>query len=365
MTQKPSIIVPDYAGGSLVNLVAEIEQRLTGHSESPRLHPHLADLIPMGHSYVLVLFDGLGALQLDHPSADALAVSQRGAIEAPFPATTTVSLSTIATGMPPARHGLLGYQLWMPELDVVVNTIRWTTLWGDPVDYDTAGLLPSPNLWERLRAAGREPITVQPGNFAGSALSTALYRGCRFEPVSSVDDLVEATADLATEPGRLIFAYLPHVDFAAHTHGQASPEYEEALRIVAAAWHRLIHRIPDGAALIGTGDHGHVDFERQVQIPRPDHDGRTFYGDGRAMFVKGDGAVLAGSLPATWFPIDAVRPWWGPEPRHPAFSERAPDGLLVADDDTLLLHRFSDDRMIGNHGALTDAERLIPLLIGN
>jgi Type I phosphodiesterase / nucleotide pyrophosphatase len=361
----PTIIVPDYAGGSLVNLVAELEQRLTGYSESPRLYPHLADLIPMGHSYVFVLFDGLGSLQLGHPAAAALAASHRGSIDAPFPATTTVSLASIATGMTPTRHGLLGYQLWMPELDTVVNTIKWTTLWGDPVDYDTATLLPGPNLWERLRAAGREPITVQPGAFAGSALSAALYRGCRFESAHTVDELVEASASLATEPGRLILTYLPHVDFAAHVHGQASPEYEDALLTVAAAWHRLTHLVPDGATLVGTADHGHVDLARQIRVSTEDHDGRTFYGDGRAMFVRGEGASLAERLPATWYSLDAMEEWWGPGPRHRRFLERAPDGALVADDDILLLHRHSDDRMIGNHGALTDAERLVPLLVGD
>ena len=81
------------------------------------------------------------------------------------------------------------------------------------------------------------------------------------------------------------------------------------------------------------------------------------------MFVKGDGAALAGSLPATWFSLDQMKDWWGPEPRHKAFNSRSPDGVLVADDDTLLLHRHSDDRMIGNHGALTDSERLVPLLV--
>ena len=358
----PSITVPDYHGGSLLNLVAEIEQRLTGHSASPRLHSHLGDLIPMGHSYVLFLFDGLGSLQLNHPAAAPLAASQRAALDSPFPATTTVSLATIATGLPPSQHGLLGYQLWMPEVDVVVNTIKWTTLWGDPVEYDTATLLPAPNLWERLDAAGREPITVQPGHFTDTALSKALYRGCRFEPAYTVDEVVEATAQLAAEPGRLIVTYLPHIDFAAHTHGQGSGEYLDALATVATAWHRATHLVPADATLLGTGDHGHVDFDRQVSIAKEDHDDRTFYGDGRAMFVRGDGASLAESLPATWIPLEDMAAWWGPGPVHNAFDGRAPDGVLVADDDTLLLHRHSDDRMIGNHGALTDAERLVPLL---
>jgi hypothetical protein len=260
---------------------------------------------------------------------------------------------------------LLGYQSWFPELDRVVNTIKWTTLWGDPVDYDTSTLLPAPNLWERLSAAGVEPITVQPGDFIGSPLSKALYRGCRIEPAFTVDETVEATLQLAAEPGRLVFTYLSHVDFAAHVFGQDSAQYGEALATVARVWERVASGLPAGAIMVGTADHGHVDFpkHRQVRIPRGLQDGRVLYGDGRAMFVRGDGAPLAAELPATWVPIDDMAGWWGPGPQHRSFDDRAPDGALIADDDVLLLHKRSDDRMIGNHGALTDAERLIPLLV--
>jgi len=363
----PSITVPDYAGGSLPNLVSELEFRLTGSSRFTPLHPALAAEIPNASTYVLFLFDGLGSLQLGHPSAAPLKSALRSSIDAPFPATTTVSLASVATALSPSQHGLLGYQSWIPEVDRVVNTIKWTTLWGEPVDYDTSSLLPSPNLWERLSATGIEPITVQPGNFVGSPLSKALYRGCRMEPAFTLDETVEATLQLAAEPGRLVFTYLPHVDFAAHVYGQDSGEYGEALSTVAWAWERVASRLPEGAALIGTADHGHVDFpkHRQVKIPRELHEGRVFYGDGRAMFVRGDGAPLAAEVPATWIPIEDMVDWWGPGPRHASFDGRSPDGVLVADDGALLLHKRSDDRMVGNHGALTDAERLIPLLVAD
>ena len=363
----PSITVPDYAGGSLVNLVAELERRLTGASPSPGLNSTLATTIPDAAAYVLFLFDGLGSLQLSHPAAASLRSSLRASIDSPFPATTTVSLATVATGLPPSQHGLLGYQSWFPEVDRVVNTIKWTTLWGEPVDYDTSSLLPAPNLWERLNAAGVEPITVQPGNFIGSPLSKALYRGCRIEPTFTLDETVEATVQVAAEPGRLVFSYLPHVDFAAHVYGQDSEEYGEAIATAAWIWEQVAARLPEGAALIGTADHGHVDFakDRQIRIPRELHEDRVFYGDGRAMFVLGDGASLAADLPATWVPIGDMAEWWGPQPRHPSFDGRSPDGALIADDDVLLLHKRSDDRMIGNHGALTDAERLIPLLVAD
>ena len=361
----PTITIPDYSGGSLPNLVSELEHRLAGSSPAPRLTPSLAAEIPEASTYVLFLFDGLGTFQLNHAAASPLKEALRGSIDAPFPTTTTVSLATIATGLPPSQHGLLGYQSWLPEVDQVVNTIKWTTLWGEPVEYDTTSFLPSPNLWERLTEAGVEPITVQPGNFLGSPLSKALYRGCRVEPAFTLEETAEATVQLAEEPNRLVFSYLPHVDFAAHVSGQDSAEYSDALATVARVWEQVAARLPDGAVMVGTADHGHIDFpkDRQVKIPKVAHDGRVFYGDARAVFVLGEGAPLADELPARWIPIEDVADWWGPGPRHPAFDQRAPDGILVAEDDRLLLHRRANDRLVGNHGALTDAERMIPLLV--
>lgn len=358
----PSTRPPDYTGAGLINLAAELETRLGSRPPAPGLTN--SALLPEAATYVLVLFDGLGVGQLSHPAAAGLNSSLAATLDAPFPTTTTVSLATIATGLPPGQHGLLGYQLWLPELQVVANTIKWTTLWGERVDYDTGGLLPE-TCWERLTQAGREPITVQPGNFRGSALSLALYRGCRFEPAFGAEEIVTATLDLAGQPGRFIFTYVPHIDFAAHLYGQDSAEYERALATANAIWEELQRRIPATATLLGTADHGHVDFlfERQIRLPKEIEVDHTLYGDSRVMFVKGEPIPTTG-LPATWIPAAGLEDWWGPGPRHPSFAGRAPDGVLVADDDALILHSHSDKRLVGHHGGLTDAERQVPLLIG-
>ena len=361
-----TLVLPDYLGGSVVNLAAELEVRLTGSSASPPLHGGLAELVPEASTYVLVLFDGLGDRQLDHRTAAPLRASRVAGLDAVFPTTTTVNLASVATGLPPSRHGLLGYQQWIPEVDAVVNTIKWTTLYGDPIEFDTTNLLPAPNLWERLSAAGREPITVQPAHFAASPLSRALYRGCRIEDAYSIDDIVEATSQLAAEPGRLVFTYLPHVDFAAHVFGQRSLEYAEAIAMVGAVWERIEQSLPDHAVAVGIADHGHIDVPegRQVKIEKPLHAGRDFYGDSRVMFVRGDDPeMLAADLPATWVPLDEMRHWWGPGPVHEAFEARVPSGALIADPGYMVLHKASDDRMVGNHGGLTDAERRVPLLV--
>ena len=98
----------------------------------------------------------------------------------------------------------------------------------------------------------------------------------------------------------------------------------EALGAINAAWELICNRLPPESVALATADHGHIDFpkSKQYEIAKKDHEGRIFYGDGRAMFVKGEGESLAAQLPATWFPVDEVKHWWGPGPRHPDFKER-------------------------------------------
>jgi hypothetical protein len=356
---------PDYGGGGLVNLVAELERRLTGKALSPGLYPDLAAAVPGAATYLLVLCDGLGDFQLAHPAAAPFAAARRAALDAPFPTTTTVSLATIATGLPPARHGLIAYQLWLPERAQVANTIKWTTLWGDPMGLAFESFLPRPNLWERVAAAGVEPIVLQPLNFGGTSLSRVLYPGCRVEPYADAAEAVTAASQLCRVPRRLVMLYVPQVDFAAHVWGQQSAGYESAVRLAVGIWEAIAAALPPGAVMVGTADHGHVDIpkDHQFRIARADHEGRTFYGDPRVTFVKGDGASLAARLPATWVPFADLRGWWGPGKPHPAFAGRAPDGALFAHPGHALLHRFSDDRLLGQHGGLTEEEIRVPLLV--
>ena len=249
----------DQIGLRLVDLMGELERRLTGDARGPGLASGPAAAIPSGASYVVILMDGLGHHQLHHPAAASLRACDRGVLAAPFPSTTTVSLATLATGLSPAEHGMIGHYMWMPDVGAVVNVLKWIRPTGQAVRYATERMLPAPNLWERLRGAGVEPITVQPHAFERSPLTRALYRGCRFEGVSTVDEAVEATAELAATPRRLVFMYLNHVDVAAHVYGQRSTAYADAVAIVDSAWSRLRSRLGPDPVAVGTAHPGHLD----------------------------------------------------------------------------------------------------------
>ena len=355
---------------SLASLIAEIEHRLSGHHEVDRLPSDMAQAIPQGDTYVLALFDGLGTAQLDHARATGMRDALVGSIVAPFPSTTTVSMATVATGMHPATHGTIGHQMWIPDLKRVVNVLKWRAPTGEAIDVDTTDWLPGPNLWERLGSHGVEAITVQPGHFASSPLTRALYRGARFEPVYTDDERIDATIQLASRPRRLLFVYFAEVDFAAHVYGQQSPMYDDALVGADRAWSELARRLPPSTVLIGTSDHGHVDFPESSKILIRDarYSGLTFYGDPRALYVRGERAVideLAAETEAALVESSELRQMLGGGSDHPELSERLPDALLLAPPDRLLLPRGMDRRLIGYHGGATNAERSIPVLVAD
>jgi hypothetical protein len=360
------MLIPSTTGRGLVNLIAEFESRLTGSSFAPRLDSDLADLVPEGSTVCLALFDGLGASQATQ--VESFATSVRSVLHAPFPTTTTVSLASIATGRVAAGHGVLGHLMWLPDQGVVANVLKFVTPGGGPVRMDHRSFLPGSTVWERLSAAGVEPITVQPGPFADSPLSRAMYRGCRFEAVWSKGEWVDATVQLASQADRFVFAYWPDVDVAAHVSGRASSEYRRTVTEAGRMWQQLRDRV--GGPLIGTADHGHLDYRESGKILLRDRsmESQIWFGDSRALMIRGDTAAaetLLASTEADLVPASQFMPWLGEDPDpHPQLAQRLPDLVALAADDTLLLPPGFDRRLVGYHGGLSRAEVEIPLLIG-
>lgn len=354
---------PSYDGFGLVNLVAEIETRLGGSPPARGLED--SSMLTEAPTVVLVLFDGLGVSQLDHSDAGIFRASNTGSLDAPFPSTTSVSLATIATGLTPGGHGQVAHLTWMPELDQVVNCLKWVTLAGEHVAYDYAGVLPGPNLWERLRSVGVEPITVQPGDFQSSPLTRVLYRGARFEGAWDAEDLGRATVSLAAEPGRLIFTYVPFVDFAGHVFGEESSEFSDAMKLAASIWETILSGVGPHVLVLGTADHGllSVSEEDKILIRDSVFDDLRFAGDTRGVHLWGDQGLMQRLAEETGSVLTDPIGLIGESPTDVSRS-RLGEQILLAPAGKALLPRGFDKRLKAYHGGLSDQELKIPLLVG-
>src|SRR5947207_15141799 len=109
---------PDYAGGSLVNLVATLVAARGGNA----LHEPLRDftLDSRVRNVVLLIIDGLGDNYLvRHGAGSELARRRRRSLTSVFPSTTASAITTSYPARTPLEHGLRGWFVYFAQAGCV------------------------------------------------------------------------------------------------------------------------------------------------------------------------------------------------------------------------------------------------------
>ena len=127
------MVLPYYEGLSLVNLPGTITQLLGAPDfGAPPLDKNIID--PMSGPYdkvVVLLVDAMGyALFNRMLGSDQDIFWKRHREHAVFspltsvcPSTTASALTTLWTGVGPAQHGIIGYEMWAKEFGMIINNI--------------------------------------------------------------------------------------------------------------------------------------------------------------------------------------------------------------------------------------------------
>ncbi len=374
---RTSPIVPSYGGSSLADLSASVLASMTRDAAANVLG------LPDYQRVCLLLIDGLGydllrAHQAAAPFLAELAFNSRP-LTAGCPSTTVTSLASLGTALPPAAHGMLGYQVAIPGEDRLLNGLRW------PDDIDPVAWQPRPTLFERAAAAGVTPVHVSRAAFRNSGLTRAALRGAEYRPADSLGALAALSADALHESERrLVFAYHGDLDATGHLYGVASAAWYHQLAHVDRLAEQIAGSLPYGAILYVTADHGMVDVGPDDRIDA-DEDGSPLR-DGVAL-LGGEARLrhvytrpgAAEDVLATWREVLGERAWV--LPREEAVKEGwfGPAGSAVSD---AMTPRIGDvvaasagswavvasraepleSSLIGMHGSLTAAEQLVPLL---
>ena len=231
--------------------------------------------LPTARSAILLLVDGLGLEQLEQFSAHAPflrnALKQQSAAQTElssiYPSTTAAALSSLGTGLPSGEHGLVGYDVYDPERDTVVNQLGGWDERTDPEAWQ-----PTPTIFEQLneeRLTGVhtiEPVTVSLSAFEESALTRAALQGPRFVGQDDLTARFRHAAQEAQQPGALIYLYVNELDKTGHQHGPGSNQWLEVLEEIDAQARRMVRNLPDGTLAAVTGDHGMIEVAEEDRI---------------------------------------------------------------------------------------------------
>jgi hypothetical protein len=342
----------------------------------------LADSLGDVDRVAVVLVDGLGWHLLPDLVGDAplLASVLSGAtgrlrqLVCTFPSTTPTSLVSLGTGARPGEHGILGFTLNIPGTNRVLNHVRWRD--EPPADH----WQPLPTWFDRLSHAGVSARALLPEWFIGSGLTEAAYHGAHFVPAHSDDDYGQRMADeLRAAPG-LVYGYTADLDTAAHIFGVGSSQWHEAAVRIDAWLTRLVESLPGNAALLVTADHGGLNVPPDARIdmdtdPRLAAGIRVVAGEPRVRYLHTEPGATADVM-AAWTELLAGRAdvrtreqavasgVFGPvDPRHLA---RIGDVVVICSGTSAVLATSHEPpesaRLVGFHGAATEAEMAIPLI---
>lgn len=334
----------------------------------------------------LLLVDGLGTELLRDHAEDApflSALPDAGPLTVGFPSSTATSLASLSTGLPPGGHGLLATTMLLSD-EVVMNTLRWTRHEVNAgadlrEDFPPESVQPAPTIFERAEAAGVGVTVVSDAKFHRSGLTRAVQRGGEYAGVLAYGDLAARMLTALAEPGRrLVYGYHADLDAMGHVYGPGSLPWRVQLAQVDRLVETIATRLPPDAVLAVTGDHGMVTMDRTFDAdtdPRLRAGVRTLSGEPRARHAYAQPGAAADVL-ATWQGLlgDAAlvvpreqavdEGWFGP--LSPRYANRIGDVVAAALGTAGVTRSKAEpflSNMIGQHGSLTPAEQLVPLLV--
>lgn len=375
---------------------------------------------------VMVLVDGLG-WQMLHERAGHTPNLRRLLADSDYlhtcaPSTTAAALTTLATGVYPGAHAMVGYAVRDPLLrghlgaghvpgpGDVFDLITFKNSSHDPLTWQSV-----PTLIERANAkanAGCGPqlgaVSIGRSKFAGSGLSLAAWRGFKHIGVDALDQRPYQAYRAIKEGAKLVYLYVGELDHAGHNHGWHSDKWLEALEALDAMVGQLFRRLPAGTRIVLTADHGMVDTDRHHRIDLAKEkelakDVVAVAGESRFLQLyvpddvasapaagspglgvagpRGDGGVvensgreeLAQSVAKRWAEFLGDRAIWvgtDPAPLMGALSPGARaavgDVLVALNDNWTVVdsrvQSFHATQLIGVHGSLTPVELEVPLI---
>ena len=388
-----TIPVPDYRGACITNVMPAValalgrnrggdawpsEDEVTGRIDSLGLviDPFRRDWIPKAiteaSQVVVLVIDGLGQFQLRDYAREApvLASLNGSVISAVAPTTTATALTSIASGLSPIDHGILGYRMRLGT-NQVFNSLLWSC----------------PDVGTRISAApgvlriatpflGLDVAIVSKAQYSKTGFTRAYLGDSKFHEFRHASTMVAKVKALLQAGKPMVYTYYEGLDSVAHEYG-FSDAYREELHFVDFLVSALIETLPKGAALVITADHGQVevpsdpiriDARLEAMTVLKSGEGRFRWlhlRSGTLDLAKAIATDLYGEIAWVLTRSEALEAGlFGPVGNYSPYASRLGDLALIARSDVAFYDATDRGplRLLCRHGSMTPAETQVPLV---
>jgi hypothetical protein len=378
------MVLPDYRGGSVVNLMATISRACCGAATPyPPLALFTEDLA-RARNIILIVIDGLGYNFLVERGDSSLRENLRLRMTSLFPSTTATAITAFYTGLAAQQHGLTGWFTWMKEAGSVVAPLPFKArAGGQPLN--ECGISPfdifiAPPLFDTFDIPA---IVVSPKHIVDSSFNV---RHCgraqrvAYDGSKQFFRAIEFAAKSRPER-KFVYAYYPELDTLAHIHGVGSWQVADLFSKLDSLFAAFLAAMRGSeSAILLTADHGFVDIEHTIELEKHDALAQMLLlplcGERRVAYCyvkRGCETQFEHYVAEHLFQYAEVHEarsaidagWFGLGQEHPRLRERVGDYVLVMKDRFAIkdwLRGEHRHRHIGAHGGVSENEMFVPLI---
>ena len=330
--------------------------------------------------FLVVLVDGLGAEQIQaregHAPFLAAAVRAGSVTHSSFPSTTSANITSLATGLTPGEHGIIGHMVQDRH-----HGRRLNLLTGWAADTVPEAWQPNQTVTEQAFELGVKANVIGPEEYRTTGFTRVTMRAANYIGAESISERFEAALRELSSPGSSItYLYIPELDKFGHRHGWMSSGWAALLEDVDLELRKFESKAPKDVGIVITADHGMVDTSEDKRLfldDALDAGGylNFFGGDTRAGFVYlndpdagprvienlADYSNLLSAVEINDLNVQKLFGGVGTQAKN-----RLPEVIVFAKSNFTLFHSVHSKKksaeMIAHHGGLSSAETRIPLI---
>lgn len=403
-TIREGFFLPSYDGLGIVNLPSSILKSLgCRYGNVPPLNKSFIPFDAGYNTVIVILVDALGWNLLRRSEKEINQLKRLVSSFEPipittvFPSTTSTVLTSLNTGVPPAKHGIVGYSMYLKELGAICNMLdfkiinapRDESIFEKGIQPDT--FLGVQTIHQQLFSNGLASFVVTKNYLINSGLSRISHAGSTTVGYVDVGDMFVLLRKLLEKNSHLtkyIFVYWPSVDTASHNFGPWGEETLAEMRsFVFSLYSEFLDKLSPNnrkdSVLLITGDHGHSEikngnvydvssdsqFMNMLTVPPT--------GDARASFLHVKNGMRDRIVNYIQKKYDQVMYTMtidelsdsgllGSTQLRQGLEDRLGDLLVIPEGGHAIFYPFKNERVFtqrGAHAGLTDDELFVPLFV--
>jgi len=383
--EKDSVCLPDYKGGSIVNLMSSIAKACHGKNPYAPLRNLDPKEIACYKNIILVVLDGLGYEYLKSKQNSFLARNIRSSMTSVFLSTTASAITTFLTGVAPQQHAITGWHINLKELGMVTMVLPFVPRAKGSINLDkinVADILNEKGFAERIK---RKEYELLPREIEATSFTQTTSKKSKITGFRNLKQMSNSIIQLANKnEKKFIYAYWPEFDSLAHEFGIESMKADRHLKKLDRIFKKMNEKLKgSNTIMIITADHGLISLPPHERILLNSHpqleecltlpmcgEPRVKYCYVRPSKTRQFEDYIKNNLSKyCWLfkSEDLIkRNFFGLGKPNPSLSNRVGDYVIIMKKNYIIKDSIlgeTDSKHVGNHGGVSKEEMLVPLIV--